>query len=389
MKSETVKQNKTIPLLNFRAHPQGVRAHLEEKGCFSKSNKAIYRELLDFTDLNETKRIHDDLDPYSGITFHISRQRLADESGYSKRQVTYALKELCKAKAIKKLDKHPETGCYRYKLTIYDDAIAYLKANPDHPRCQVSTLAVSPEQIDALTKSAMNLLDRVETLKPPKTDQDEGGQALQGEGAGTAPKEDCKERKTSSPPSIPRDDSSRRQEDGKNPVKHSQKAKDIQHGVFTSKSAELAQEFHRIFGNGFPTQRQIKTHSNACIELLNELYDEPALKDAFPDPDSRADASVKVLAKAFQKLPISKSDPPRSPAYFKAHSGQDAISQAIPAVIHAEWSDEPDEPEPEAPTESEIETHLALDLDPTVQEMYETMYGQNWREVRERKIRGR
>ena len=388
MKSETVKQNKTIPLLNFRAHPQGIRAHLEEKGCFSKSNKAVYRELLDFTDLNETTRIHDDLYPYSGITFHISRQRLADESGYSLRKVTYALKELCEAKAIKKLDKHPETGCYRYKLTIYDDAIAYLKANPDHPRCQISTLAVSPEQIDALTKSAMNLLDRVETLKPPKTDQDEGGQALQGEGAVNAPKKDCKERKNGSLPSIPRDDSSRGQEDGKNPERNSQKDKDVQHGVFTSASVELTQEFHRIFGSGFPTQRQIKTHSDPCIELLNELYDEPALKDAFPDPDSRADACVKVLAKAFQKLPISKSDPPRSPAYFKAHSGQDAISKAIPAVIRAEWSDEPDEPEPQPLTESEIEAHCALEMDPPVQEMYETMYGPNWREKREREIRG-
>ena len=205
MKSETVKQNKTIPLLNFRPHPQGIRAHLEEKGCFSKCNKAIYRELLDFTDLNETERIHDDLYPYSGITFHISRQRIADESGYSPRQVRYALKELCNAKVIKKLDKHPETGCYRYELTTYHDAIEYLKANPDHPRCQVSTLAISPEQIDALTKNAMNLLDRVETLKPLKTDQDEGVQALQGGGAVTAPKEEYKEeKKVGSSPHPPR-----------------------------------------------------------------------------------------------------------------------------------------------------------------------------------------
>ena len=191
------------------------------------------------------------------------------------------------------------------------------------------------------------------------------------------------------PPILPEDDSSRGQEDGKNHEKHSRKAKDVQHEVFTSASAELAQEFHRIFGSGFPTRRQIKTHSNACIELLNELYDEPALNDAFPDPDTRADACVKVLAKAFRKLPIPKSDPPRSPAYFKAHSGQDAISKAIPVVIHAEWSDEPDEPEPEPPTEREIEEHCALEIDPTVQEMYETMYGPNWREKRERQIRGR
>ena len=140
-----VDKNRMIPFLTFRPHPTGITAHLKEKNCFSKCNKAVFRELLDLTDLNETERIHDQLDPYSGTTFHISRQKIADESGYSPRQVRYALKELCKAKVIKKLDKHPENGCYRYKLTIYDDAIEYLEANPDHPRCQVETLAVSPE----------------------------------------------------------------------------------------------------------------------------------------------------------------------------------------------------------------------------------------------------
>lgn len=154
----TSNLHKTIPLLAFRPHPTDTTAYLKEKGCFSKANKAIYRELLDLTDLNETECIHDDLDLYSGITLYVSHQKLADESGYSLRQVSYALKELRDCKVIKQLDKHPETGCYRYKLLIYGDAIKYLKANPDHPRCQVETLAVSPEQIEAYTKSAMDTM---------------------------------------------------------------------------------------------------------------------------------------------------------------------------------------------------------------------------------------
>ena len=116
------------------------------------------------------------------------------------------------------------------------------------------------------------------------------------------------------------------------------------------------------------------------------MFREPSLEDAFPDPDARAEASVKVLETAFRKLPIVKSDPPRSPAYFKAHSGQEAISKAIPVVIRQDWSDDPDEPPP--PTENEIEEHLALELDPALVAMYENTYGPNWQETRARLMRG-
>ena len=193
--SVTSNLHKTIPFINFRPHPTDTTAHLKEKGCFSKANKAIYRELLDLTDLNETECIHDDLDPYSGITLYVSRQKLANESGYSLRQVSYALKELRGCKVIKQLDKHPETGCYRYKLTIYDDSIEYLKANPDHPRCQVETLEPSPEQIQAYAESAMAMFDRLESLESAQNAENEGVQALQGWGADIAHNKDYKEEK--------------------------------------------------------------------------------------------------------------------------------------------------------------------------------------------------
>ena len=199
MDYESVGTNKTIPFLTFRPHPTQIRSYLEERGCFSKANKAIYRELLDLTDLNETECIHDDLNLYSGITLYVSRQKLAGESGYSLRQVSYALKALRDCKVIKQLDKHPETGCYRYKLQIYDDAIEYLKANPDHPRCQVETLAVSPEQIQAYAESAMAMFDRLESLESLKNAENEGRQSMQGGSADIAHKKDYKEGKKQGP----------------------------------------------------------------------------------------------------------------------------------------------------------------------------------------------
>ena len=381
----------TFRIFSTQPRPHEIQAYLDDKGCGGSRNLAVMQALLGYVDLNQTTRIHK-VDPYSGITLYVSKAKLAEVTFYSERTVQYALKDLADHKVIKKLDKHPETGCYRFKLNIYDPYLAFLEANPDHPKNQVRILAATPEQ-----------------QQDDKNAMDKGEQEILEGGAGDALIKELKEFTCEIPPPIPNKCSSRSEGDGEenqhrsqpeedNPIEQSEAVKPRDetpkkpktgqkvnplHHVFNSSSPDLpdlVEQFHSTFTNNRPTQYLVAAHSRFCTSILNDLFREPSLADAFPDPDDRAQACVNVLATAFQKLPFDRSDPPRSPAYFREYSGQEAISKSIPLVINHGVTGEA-EPEPE-PTPKLPQSQLDSEL----QRMYEEQWGKNWREKRQRAI---
>ena len=400
----TSNLHKTIPLLAFRPHPTDITAYLKEKGCFSKCNKAVYRELLDLTDLNETECIHDDLAPYSGITLYLSRQKIADESGYSLRQVSYALKELRDCKVIKQLDKHPETGCYRYKLTIYDDSIEYLKANPDHPRCQVETLAVSPEQIEAYTKSAIELLDRFDGLKPPDIAQNEGVQTLQGRGADIAHNKDYKEEKNTPhaaalernilEPTTPQQqhevvdlDGTTRQHPKPKTVeeeKNSLRTKEGE-GVFYSLSFSLADRFAGDAAE-YVDDGLRKERAGVVEAYLYQMFRDAAIVEIYPDADRRAEACIEMInvwITAVKHLEY----PPDQIGFIKTKRGRKILADAKAKVFGSEknrqkWATSEDE---DTTIGTDTKKALTADTDKgwtkEAIETYEQMLGPDWRDV--------
>ena len=401
----TSNPHKTIPLLAFRPHPTDITAHLKEKGCFSKANKAIYRELLDLTDLNETECIHEDLDPYSGITLYVSRQKLADESGYSLRQVSYALKELRDCKVIKQLDKHPETGCYRYKLTIYDDSIEYLKANPDHPRCQVETLEPSPEQIRAYAQSAMDLLDRLESLESPKNAENEGVQTLQGRGADIAHSKDYKEEKNNThtaaalernilEPTTPQQqheavdlDGTARQHPKPETVeqeKNSLRAKEGE-GVFYSLSFSLADKFAgdaaEYVDDGLRNER-----AGVIKGILWNMFRDAAVVKIYPDADRRAEACAEVM-KVWITIVKHLEHPPDQIGFINGKFGRKLLADAKAKVFGAEknrqkWENgEAGTETGETSTKQVPTTDAERGWTKEAIETYEQMYGPDWRDM--------
>ena len=403
--SATSNLHKTIPLITFRPHPTDITAYLKEKGCFSKANKAIYRELLDHTDLNETECIHDNLDPYSGITFHVSRQKLADESGYSLRQVSYALKELRDCKVIKQLDKHPETGCYRYKLTIYDDSIEYLKANPDHPRCQVSTLSISPEQIQAYAESAMAMFDRLEPLESPKNTENEGGQTLQGWGADIAHKKDYKEEKNTLhtaalernalEPNTPQQKNEVGVDLDRTATKHPEpetvekektllRAKDGK-GVFVSVSFSLADKFAGDAAE-YVDDGLRKERAGVIEAYLYEMFRDAAIVEIYPDADRRAEACAEVM-KVWITAVKHLEYPPDQIGFIKTKRGRKILADAKAKVFRSEknrqkWATSEDE---DTTIGTDTKKALTADTDKgwtkEAIETYEQMLGPDWRDV--------
>lgn len=403
--SVTSNLHKTIPLLAFRPHPTDTTAHLKEKGCFSKANKAIYRELLDLTDLNETECIHDNLDLYSGITLYVSRQKLADESGYSLRQVSYALKELRDCKVIKQLDKHPETGCYRYKLTIYDDSIEYLKANPDHPRCQVETLAVSPEQIQAYAERARAIFDRLESLESLKNAENEGVQTLQGRGADIAHNKDYKEEKNTpytaaalernilEPTTPPQQhevvdlDGTTRQHPKPETVeeeKNSLRPKEGE-GVFYSLSFSLADKFAgeaaEYVDDGLRNER------TSVIEgILWDMFRDADVVKIYPDADRRAEACTEVM-KVWITIVKHLEHPPDQIGFINSKFGRKLLADAKVKVFGTEknrqkWENGEASTETGKTSTKQVPTTDAeRGWTKEAIETYEQMYGPDWRDM--------
>ena len=401
----TSNPHKTIPLLAFRPHPTDTTVHLKEKGCFSKANKAIYRELLDLTDLNETECIHDDLDSYSGITLYISRQKLADESGYSLRQVSYALKELRDCKVIKQLDKHPETGCYRYKLTIYDDSIEYLKANPDHPRCQVETLEPSPEQIRAYAQSAMDLLDRLESLESLKNAENEGVQALQGRGADIAHNKDYKKEKNTphtaaalernilEPTTPPQQhevvdlDGQTRQHPKPETVEEEKNSIRLKEGegVFYSLSFSLADKFAgdaaEYVDDGLRNER-----AGVIEGILWNMFRSRAATEIYPDLDKRIGACAEVM-KVWITAVKHLEYPPEQIGFINTKRGRKILADAKVKVFGTEknrqkWATGEHE-DPTIGTDTKKVPTADTDKGWTKEaiETYEQMLGSDWRDV--------
>ena len=404
MNYQSVNTNKMIPFLTFRPHPTQIRPYLAEKGCFSKRNQAVYRELLDLTDLNETQRIHDVLDCYSGITFYTSRRRIADRSGYSLRSVSYALAELRHAKAIKQLDKHPETGCYRYKLFVYDDAIEYLKANPDHPRCRVTTLEPLLEQMmETCAKKMMDLLDRFENLKPLESAQNEGVQTLQAGGAVTAPNKDKKKEKKDYPAAPTSLDGELLAGDPETPAQQHESVdldtgvkQDAPERVKGEKNSLRAKEGQALFPSaGFSladwfageaaeyVDSGLRKERAGQIEVtLWNMFHDPTVAETYPDPTRHAEACVEVV-KVWIAVVRQLEYPPDQIGFIKTKRGRKILADAKAKVfgnekIRQKWANgeagTPRQnhqfiPEQNTPPRQSIDEAIAYTNDPWIKDV--------------------
>ena len=141
------ERTKTIPFLFFSAHPSYLKEYLIEKDCFNRHTKTVMRELLDQVNLDETIKIHD-VDPYAGITNHVSANWIAQESGIGLRNVQFALAELREKEVIEVIGRTATRKIPKYKLNVYQPAHDFMQANPNHPKCQVSIME-APAQAQA------------------------------------------------------------------------------------------------------------------------------------------------------------------------------------------------------------------------------------------------
>ena len=407
----TSNLHKTIPFITFRPHPTNLDAYLEEKSCFDIYTQSVLRVLLDHTNLNEIIEVHHGIFCYSGITLYISCKKIAQKAGCSPRKAAYALKQLADCEVIEKLDQHPETGCNRYKLNCYDDAIDYLKANPDHPRCQVETLEPSQEQIRVYAQSAMDLLDRFESLESPQNGPN-GGYAPGAEGyePGAYNKE-YKERNTPytaaalernilEPPAQQEQhevgvDLNRATREHPEPEtveeeKNSLRAKEGG-SVFVSVSFSLADRFAGDAAE-YVDDGLRKERVGVIEDYLCKMFRDAAIVKIYPDADRRAEACAEVM-KVWITIVKHLEHPPDQIGFINGKFGRKLLADAKAKVFGAEknrqkWENgEAGTETGETSTKQVPTTDAERGWTKEAIETYEQMYGPDWRDMlRERKF---
>ena len=404
--SATSNLHKTIPFPTFRPHPTNIDTYLQEKDCFDIYTQSVLRVLLDHTDLNETVQIHDEIHPYSGITVYISCKKIAQKAGCSPRKAAYALKELADCEVIEKLDQHPETGCNRYKLNCYDDAIDYLKANPDHPRCQVETLEPSPEQIRAYAQSAMDLLDRFESLESPQNDPNgEYAPSAEGYEPGAYNKEYKEEKNTPYTAAAPLPDRAeetapQQQYEGleidettrEHPEPGTVEGKeDLVRGkegepVFPlSVTLSLADRFAGEAAEY--VDDELRNERAGVIEgILWDMFRSRAAEDTYLDPDRRAEACAEVM-KVWITIVKQLEHPPDQIGFINGKFGRKRLADAKAKVFGAKknrqkWENGGVDIETgKTSTKQAPTTDADKGWTKETIETYEQMYGPRWRDV--------
>ena len=168
--------HKIVPFLRFSTPPLGLKAYLLDKGVPADevgTARAVLKELFEYVDRNETTRVHD-VDPYTGITLHMSVRRIADEMDKSMSYVQSGLKTLRDNKIIEHNTQDKLSGCWSYKLKCYDPAIQYLEAHPELPKCTVKELVPTQEQQEELTETAKTDPDNIPLQNEDEVSPDSG-----------------------------------------------------------------------------------------------------------------------------------------------------------------------------------------------------------------------
>ena len=366
-----VPKQKCIPPYPFGPTHCNLHLFLEAAGIMSSVNKQVLVEMYLLRDLDETEHIHD-IDPYNGTTVYVAVPTIAARTGLCDRSVQYAIKALVKAKLLERLDKHPETGCYRYRILIHDPYLQILQDNPDHPTHQ--SFAAAPT------------VEHIEPQNDPETVTDEGVQQMHRGGATDAPnKELLIEYTPQSPPSslaastgiepteqvgegITDVDLSDPQPTDTDPVpkdeKTSQKVKDA--AFFTSPSFLLADKFAQDELEHTPDELR-KRRAYRFRDQLIKMFLAPSLAEECPDEAERLQKCVQVL-EIWIEIVLDRENPAESVGFIGTEPGMRALTQARKQVFEA-YAD-----------------YQEVELDPNLVAMYETRFGDNWREERAKRI---
>ena len=128
------ERNPTVPFGTFYHPPVQLADVMREKNCLNSTTFAVMNGLFSLVDFNKTYRIGDH-DVFIGWTCVVSYGGLGDRCGLSGRRTQDALKKLETAGLIvrEKVGK-----CNRYRVTLYDQALDHLRANPGTPMKQIS-----------------------------------------------------------------------------------------------------------------------------------------------------------------------------------------------------------------------------------------------------------
>ena len=138
-----LKRNPSVPFGTFYHPPVQLPEFMVAKGCANSRNLLVMNALFGLVDFNKTERVGE-YDFVAGTTVVVSNPGLGGRCFMSERSVRTAVAEMeGKMFSRKKVGK-----CHLYHLFPYDEAIAYLKENPDHPM----TLTARP--IGSATKLA-------------------------------------------------------------------------------------------------------------------------------------------------------------------------------------------------------------------------------------------
>ena len=130
------ERNPTVPFGTFYHPPVQLADVMREKNCLSSTTYAVMNGLFSLVDFNQTDRIGNH-DVFTGWTCVVSYGGLGERCGLSGRRTQDALKKL-ESESVGLIIREKVGKCNRYRITIYDQALNYLKANPGIPMKQMS-----------------------------------------------------------------------------------------------------------------------------------------------------------------------------------------------------------------------------------------------------------
>ena len=128
------ERNPTVPFGTFYHPPIQLADVMREKNCLSSTTFAVMNGLFSLVDFNRTERIGNH-DVFEGWTCVVSYGGLGERCGLSGRRTQDALKKL---ESVGLIIREKVGKCNRYRITIYDQALNHLKANPGTPMKQMS-----------------------------------------------------------------------------------------------------------------------------------------------------------------------------------------------------------------------------------------------------------
>ena len=143
------EKNLTVPFALFAHPPADLEKSLEDADCFSTHHYAIMQKLFACVDFNETVRV-EGMDLPVGWTCVISYEALAKKTGMSRRHAIRCVKDLVDAKLLDKQGvpmQNVKWSVNRFRITIYDSAIAAIIDDPNHPKRKMTALIPSSDSV--------------------------------------------------------------------------------------------------------------------------------------------------------------------------------------------------------------------------------------------------